>query len=169
MSTFLAASTASGSTAGTGTESTPKVTTKVVAGLQGLLVDLTELAAQGKQLHWNIVGRNFRDLHQQLDEVVDDARGFSDVIAERMRALDAVPDARTVTVAATASLEAAPAGEVQAGDAVEHAVTAIGQVVGTARRIHDSVDAEDPSTADLLHAIIVRLEQQAWMLKAELR
>jgi starvation-inducible DNA-binding protein len=139
------------------------------SGLQALLVDLTELATQGKQLHWNIVGSNFRDLHQQLDEVVDDARGFADVIAERMRALDAVPDARTTTVAATTALNPVPTGEVMAEDAVRHAVGALRQVVGTARHIHDDIDAEDPSTADLLHGIVVQLEQQAWTLKAELR
>jgi starvation-inducible DNA-binding protein len=34
----------------------------------------------------------FRDLHLQLDEIVDAARQASDTIAERMRALNAVPD-----------------------------------------------------------------------------
>jgi starvation-inducible DNA-binding protein len=39
--------------------------------------------------------------------------------------------------------------------------------VDTARTIHDEVDAVDPSTADLLHAIITDLEKHAWMLKSE--
>ena len=39
--------------------------------LQKVLVDLIELHLQGKQAHWNVVGRNFRDLHLQLDEIVD--------------------------------------------------------------------------------------------------
>ena len=39
--------------------------------------------------------------------------------------------------------------------------------VDTARTIHDEVDALDPSTADLLHAIITDLEKHAWMLKSE--
>jgi starvation-inducible DNA-binding protein len=40
-------------------------------------------------------------------------------------------------------------------------------VVGTLRTVHDDVDAADPSTADLLHAIIDDLEKEAWMLKSE--
>ncbi|MBU1803288.1 MAG: DNA starvation/stationary phase protection protein, partial [Actinobacteria bacterium] len=36
------------------------------AHLQQLLVDLTDLHLQGKQAHWNVVGKNFRDLHLQL-------------------------------------------------------------------------------------------------------
>ncbi len=47
-----------------------------------------------------MVGTNFRDLHLQLDELVDFAREASDTIAERMRALDAIPDGRSDTVAA---------------------------------------------------------------------
>jgi starvation-inducible DNA-binding protein len=41
--------------------------------------------------------------------------------------------------------------------------------VGTVRSVHDAVDDEDPTTADLLHAIIDSLEKHAWMIKAENR
>jgi starvation-inducible DNA-binding protein len=41
--------------------------------------------------------------------------------------------------------------------------------VGTVRDVHDAVDEEDPTSADLLHAIIERLEQFAWMVSAENR
>jgi starvation-inducible DNA-binding protein len=37
------------------------------------------------------------------------------------------------------------------------------------RALYDDVDAEDPTSADLLHAIVADLEKQAWMLGAELR
>jgi hypothetical protein len=36
-----------------------------------LLADLIELHLQSKQAHWNVVGKNFRDLHLRLDEPVD--------------------------------------------------------------------------------------------------
>ena len=45
---------------------------------------------QGKQADWNVVGTNFRDLHLQVDTIVDTAREASDTIAEGMRALNAV-------------------------------------------------------------------------------
>src|SRR5687767_13514207 len=77
--------------------------------LQQMLVDLTDLHLQGKQAHWNVVGKNFRDLHLALDEVVDAARGFSDDIAERMRAVYVTPDARAATIAARTTLSEFPA------------------------------------------------------------
>jgi starvation-inducible DNA-binding protein len=48
-----------------------------------------------------VIGTNFRDLHLQLDELLDFAREGSDTIAERMRALSAVSDGRSDTIAAT--------------------------------------------------------------------
>ena len=41
--------------------------------------------------------------------------------------------------------------------------------VATVRGVHDAVEEEDPTTADLLHAIIERLEQLSWMTSAENR
>ena len=142
---------------------------RLAGHLQQLLVDLTDLHLVGKQAHWNVVGKNFRDLHLALDEVVDAARGFSDVIAERMRAVHATPDGRSQTVAASTSLAPFPEGEVDTGETVDLVVQAIYAVTGTARRIHDDVDAEDPTSADILHTVLERLEQLAWMIDAENR
>jgi starvation-inducible DNA-binding protein len=141
----------------------------LAADLQRVLVDLIELHLQGKQAHWNVIGTNFRDLHLQLDELVDAAREASDTLAERMRALDAVPDGRSDTVAATTSLPQFPADEQNTADVVDLVTNSVYAAVDTARDVHDDVDAADPSTADLLHQIIDTLEKLAWMIKAENR
>ena len=137
--------------------------------LQKVLVDLIELHVQGKQAHWNVVGKNFRDLHLALDEVVDAAREFSDVVAERMRAVYVTPDARAATVAAKTSLTPFPADEIDTADCVDAIAAALYAVAGTGRRIHDEVDADDPTSADIIHTILERLEQLAWMIDAENR
>ena len=100
-------------------ESGFKASKKLTDALQEVLVDLTELHGQSKQAHWNLVGRNFRDLHRQLDEIIDEARAFSDTIAERLRALHAMPDGRSSTVAATTTLPEFPNGEVETTKAVD--------------------------------------------------
>jgi starvation-inducible DNA-binding protein len=135
--------------------------------LQKVLVDLVELQLQGKQAHWNLVGTNFRDLHLQLDGIVDAAREASDTVAERMRALDAVPDARSDTVVSTTTVPALPPGLLAVIETVDMITNRIYAVVGTMRIVHDDVDAADPSTADLLHGIIDALEKEAWLLKSE--
>lgn len=135
--------------------------------LQAVLIDLIELHLQAKQAHWNVVGTNFRDLHSQLDNIVDTARDASDTIAERMRALDAVPDGRSDTVVAATTVPALPPGLIGVTQTVEMITNRIYAVVGTIRTVHDDVDAADPSTADLLHGIIDALEKEAWLLKSE--
>ncbi|PYY31764.1 MULTISPECIES: Dps family protein [unclassified Curtobacterium] len=142
---------------------------KLAANMQKVLVDLIDLHLQGKQAHWNILGTNFRDLHLQLDEIVDAAREFADDMAERMRALYAVPDGRAATVAAGTHLDAFPDGEVLTHDAIDLVTLRLYQATATMRDVHDEVDDEDPTTADLLHGFIERLEQLAWMVSAENR
>jgi starvation-inducible DNA-binding protein len=146
-----------------------QATPELAASLQRVLVDLIELQLQGKQAHWNVVGANFRDLHLQLDEVVDAAREASDVVAERLRALDAVPDGRSDTVAAATSLPQFPADEQNTHDVVDLITGRVYAAVATVREVHDAVDAEDPTTADLLHQIIDTFEKLAWMIKSENR
>ena len=49
--------------------------------LQLTAVELIALSLMGKQFHWNINGPGFRELHLHLDEVVDEWRELSDVVA----------------------------------------------------------------------------------------
>src|SRR3984957_18653815 len=142
---------------------------ELAANLQRVLVDLVELHLQGKQAHWNVIGANFRDLHLQLDDLVDFAREASDTIAERMRALDAVPDGRSDTVAATTSLPRFPANEQSTTEVVGRITTRIYATVNTIRTVHDAVDSDDPATADILHTQIDALEKLAWLIKSENR
>lgn len=139
------------------------------ANLQSVLVDLIELHVQGKQAHWSVVGKNFRDLHLQLDEIIVDARAFSDEVAERMRALDSMPDGRSETVTKTTHLPTFPDGEVDTAETVTLITERLDATVDNIRKVHDEVDDEDPTSADILHGIIEKLEQYAWMVGAENR
>jgi len=144
-----------------------KASPTLASNLQMVLTDLIELHVQGKQAHWNLVGTNFRDLHLQLDEIIAVARTFADEAAERMRALHALPDGRSNTVSTDTRLDEFPAGLVSTKDTVKLITGRLERTVQTARDVHDEVDEEDPTSADLLHAIIERLEQLAWMVNAE--
>ncbi|MEO7147700.1 MAG: DNA starvation/stationary phase protection protein [Terrimesophilobacter sp.] len=146
-----------------------KANKQLSESLQAVLVDLIELGIQGKQAHWNVVGANFRDMHLQLDEIIAVARALSDQVAERMRALQALPDGRSETVTATTSLPRFPADQVDTKKVVELVTERLHATADTTRRVHDVVDEADPTTADILHVVIEKLEQYAWMVSAELQ
>ena len=137
--------------------------------LQRVLTDLIALELVGKQIHWNVVGPNFRDIHLNLDDVVDIAREGSDEVAERMRAINAVPDGRPATVAADATVPSLPKDEITVSEGVAYVVSAIEAVVSTLRGVHDAVDDEDPASAGILEDLTGKLEQQAWFLSSEVR
>ena len=135
--------------------------------LQRVLTDLIALELVGKQIHWNVVGPNFRDIHLNLDDVVDIAREGSDEVAERMRAINAVPDGRPATVAADATVPTLPKDEITVSEGVAYVVSAIEAVVSTLRGVHDAVDDEDPASAGILEDLTGKLEQQAWFISSE--
>jgi starvation-inducible DNA-binding protein len=137
--------------------------------MQKVLVDLIELSLQGKQAHWNVIGANFRDTHLQLDEIIDAARGFSDAVAERMRSLHALPDGRSDLVAETTTLPEFPQGEISTTRVVDLITERLDAVAGTCREVHDEVDGADPTSADILHGVLERIEQLSWMVSAENR
>jgi starvation-inducible DNA-binding protein len=86
-----------------------------------------------------------------------------------MRALEAVPDGRSDTVVATTSLPRFPANEHNTTEVVDLITTRIYATVETLRAVHDEVDAEDPSTTDILHEQIDGPEKLAWLIKSENR
>jgi starvation-inducible DNA-binding protein len=135
--------------------------------LQAVLVDLIELGIQGKQAHWNVVGTNFRDMHLQLDEIILAARSLSDEVAERMRALQVLPDGRSETVTKSSTLPKLPPDQMDTTDVVGLITERLDAAANTARRVHDEVDEADPTSADILHTIIETLEQYSWMVSAE--
>ena len=141
----------------------------LAADLQAVLVGLVDLQNQAKQAHWTVVGPHFRSVHLELDEVVDAVREHSDTVAERMRALQAVPDGRTRTIANTTRLTSFPEGEVSVERAVAVIAERIIAVVNIIRAVHDDVDEQDPTSADILHTILESLEKQRWMLASQLR
>ena len=99
--------------------------------------------------------------------MVDIARLASDDFAERMRAINSIPDARPGTIASETNVPEAPQGSVITAEAVNYIVSAINAVVTTLRDIHDAVDEEDASSVGIVEDYTQRLEQQAWFLSAQ--
>lgn len=137
----------------------------VAKALQQSLVDLIALSLQGKQAHWNIQGENFRSLHLQLDEIIDEVRNAYDEVAERLVAIGGVADGREETVAKTTILEPMEYGAL-ATDKIfvqfEERLSAVSKNIAS---MIDSVDEYDHMSADILIGTCAMLDKQAWMLR----
>jgi starvation-inducible DNA-binding protein len=137
------------------------------AELQAVLVTLTDLSLAGKQAHWNLVGRLFHPLHLFLDELVDAWRKASDAVAERAVALGYQPDGRAATIAEGTILEQLPAGELLDSDVIAAFTAALTSAIGDTRERMDRLEDVDAVTADLLHGIVMGLEENLWMIRAQ--
>jgi starvation-inducible DNA-binding protein len=145
----------------------PMTATLAQNDLQDTLVELTDLALQGKQMHWNLVGRGFKPLHEQLDDLVDEARSAADDVAERAAALGYTPDARAMTVAKHSPLATVADGRIADTDAVPHVVAILTTVIDRTRERIGRTGDVDLVTQDLLIGIVAGLEKQRWMFSAQ--
>jgi starvation-inducible DNA-binding protein len=78
-----------------------------------------------------------------------------------------MPDGREATAGATNALAPFPAGEQDTSTTADLVTARIAATANTIRTVRNPVDAEDPTTADILHVLLANLEKQAWMTAAE--
>jgi starvation-inducible DNA-binding protein len=134
--------------------------------LQGAVVDLVDLGLVAKQVHWTVVGREFRSVHLQLDDVVATARQYSDTLAERAVAIGVLPDGRATALLEQSGLPQPPLAWVPAGEAIGFFVRALDEVV---ERMRERIDGtrDDPVSQDLVIEVTGALEKHLWMWQAE--
>lgn len=136
--------------------------------LQATLVELVDLSLLGKQLHWSVVGPLFKPLHEQLDELVDSWREQADTVAERAVALGIWPDGQAAAVNAGSEIAAVERGAVEADAVVRELVQRVADVAERVRERMDRLGELDLASQDVLIEVLRALEQQLWMLRAQL-
>jgi starvation-inducible DNA-binding protein len=139
----------------------------VAEALQRVLVDLIDLALQGKQAHWNLHGPHFRSVHLQLDEIIASLRTGSDEVAERIVTIGFTPDGRAATVAERSALDQFPEGDITVEDAIHFVSDRLAGVITRLREAIGQVDERDPMSGDLLIGLTRELEKHLWMLQAQ--
>ena len=139
----------------------------VGAVLQDALADYVDLSLVAKQAHWNVVGRNFREAHLHLDELVTLARDYADAVAERAATLGVSPDGRAATVAKTSGLQAFDEGWRSVEDVNDAVVAILASLITRMRERIAVTDEPDPVTQDMLIAQTAKLEEAHWMWQAK--
>ena len=136
--------------------------------LQATLHELVDLSLIGKQLHWAVVGPLFRSLHLQLDELVDSWRELADTVAERAVALGFIPDGQAQAVAAGSRLTPVLPAPLEDHVVVRELTHRIAQVSELTRARMDRLGELDAASQDVLIDVVRALEEQQWMLRAQL-
>ena len=136
--------------------------------LEATLYDLVALSLIGKQSHWAVVGPLFMPLHLQLDQLVDSWRDLGDVVAERAVALGYVPDGQAQAVAAGSEIGPLARAPIEDHAVVWELTNRIAKVSERARTRMDHFGEIDAVSQDVLIDVVRKLEEQQWMLRAQL-
>ena len=138
----------------------------VVIELNILLADYHVYYQKLRSNHWNIIGKNFFDLHIKFEELYDDARVKIDEIAERILALRFHPMSKMEDYLKTASInENKPIKSDQ--DMVKETLNDHKILLKQMAQVFEKADAiSDEGTLDLIGAYIRELEKSSWMLNA---
>lgn len=136
--------------------------------LQATLLELIDLSLVGKQLHWSVTGPLFRPLHLQLDELIDSWRDLADTVAERSVAIGHWPDGQAGAVAAAAELASLEPGGIEDHAVVAELTRRLAQTSEYVRGRMDRLGELDAASQDVLIEVVRELEQQLWMMRAQL-
>lgn len=143
----------------------PEDRDQVGDALQQVLVALVDVSLQTKQLHWNVVGRNFSALHLQLDTLARDTRVLADEVAERSVMVGFPPSASAGDVAQYSPLVPVTPGVVLDEAVVVLVTRHLGQLSALVRSLLPEV-AVDPLSEDVLVRAGQLLEKHYWMWQA---
>ena len=136
--------------------------------LQLTLVELIALSLAGKQLHWSIYGRQFLTVQRQLDQLVDQWRELEDLVAERAAAIGLPLDGSAAAVIELCDLRPLHPGFSEVEGAVERLCAQLADVAARVRRRIRVVDALDEVSHAVLVDVVRRIEEQLWMMRAQL-
>lgn len=138
----------------------------VVMDLNTLLSDYHMYYQKLRSFHWNILGKNFFDLHEQFENMYNDAQIKIDEIAERILTLRHHPVSKfsDYIKIATVQEESAMISDQAMIDSLlnDHKI-----ILAQMSSVIDSAEnAGDEGTIDLVGAYIRELEKTSWMLNA---
>jgi len=145
----------------------PNIRAQSVELLNKHLAAAIDLHGQVKQAHWNVRGPGFIAVHTLFDKVADEAEIYSDLIAERARALGGSAEGTIQTAAKRSFMLAYPLG---VADPAEHVFAVAGALAAFGESAREAINlattAGDADTADLFTQISRGVDQQLWLVES---
>ncbi|KAF3888051.1 MULTISPECIES: Dps family protein [Nostocales] len=132
------------------------------------LADAYVLLVKTKKFHWDVVGPQFRTLHELWEEQYQTLTETIDALAERVRTLGGYPVGTLQGFLDIATLKEEGGNVPTATDMVARLVDDHEQIIRNLREHIDrsSEDFHDEGTADFLTGLMEGHEEMAWMLRS---
>lgn len=140
----------------------------VIELLQHDLANAYLLLIKTKKYHWDVVGPQFRTLHQLWEEHYTALTENIDAMAERIRALGGYPLGTAEGFLKYASIQEDPGNLPKADGMVENLVVDHEQIIRNLRDHTNQCEEKygDLGTQDFLIGLMAEHEEMAWMLRS---
>ena len=136
--------------------------------LQATLIDLVDLALTGKQLHWSVVGPELPPAAPAARRARRSWHELADAVAERAVAIGTFPDGQAGAVAARSLARPLEPGAIEDHSVVHELAHRIAEVSEVTRARMDRMGDLDAASQDVLIEVVRALEEQQWMVRAQL-
>ncbi len=137
-------------------------------GLHSLLADLYGTYVMTQNLHWNLSGKEFFELHIMLEKQYEGLAEIIDEVAERIRALGLYVDGSLAGFLKLCSIKECkqvptfPEG-------LQHLLHALETTIKRTRTLGNVADEKsDHATVDLIGRLLGQLEKSAWMVRSSM-
>jgi starvation-inducible DNA-binding protein len=132
------------------------------------LADMYLLLIKTKKYHWDVVGPQFRTLHELWEEQYEALTLSIDKTAERVRTLGGYPLGTADGFLKHSTIKEQPGTLPNASDMVMSLVNDHEQIIRNLREHIDKCSEEfhDEGTADFLTGLMEAHEEMAWMLRS---
>ena len=140
----------------------------VVKILNALLADEYVLYTKTRNYHWNVVGRQFNDLHKFFAGQYEELDDFIDDVAERARTLGGHSVATLAEFQEATRLKEHPGQYPGADEMLDNLLTDHETIIRELRADGDAAASKyhDAGTNDFLIGLMEKHEKMAWMLRA---
>ena len=139
----------------------------LVGELNGLLADHFALFIKTKNFHWHVKGPRFRDLHLLFDEQALEVRDQIDLIAERVRKLDAETLTSLGSVAQATQIGDQDSATLSAEDMIAELLADNQTLIARLKGMKELAgQAGDNATDGMLDDWTDMAEQRAWFLRS---
>ena len=143
-----------------------KKTVNTVKELNVLLADYHLYYQKLRNFHWNVIGKNFFDLHVKFEELYEDAKTKVDEIAERVLTLRFQPTSNLSEYLEISSIKES-SSNLSDSEMIKTLLNDHSILLIQMRKVSESAEkGGDDGTIDLMGGYIRELEKTSWMLDA---
>ena len=143
---------------------------ELVVKLNKYLADVAVSYIKMHNLHWNIVGSQFKAVHEYLETIYDSYADVLDEVAEALRMNDELPLASLKDYLEVTSIKELDSKEISIVDALNITIEDIKTLKAEAFEIRNDADEQDLySIVDIMEDNISNYEKTLWFSKSTVR